>query len=261
MTTSTEEAPVKLKILLYDLETAPLLAHIWHPTDDYVTHERLIHDSFLLTWSAKWHGDKTIISGTLTGDEAQAQDDSRIVAELAELIREADFLVAHNADRFDVPMFNNRLLVLGQEPMGPKRTIDTLKLAKKSLRLAYNKLDYLGEILGLGNKLKTDFELWKSCYHGDEKALARMLKYNRQDVALLEAVFDKLLPYVKGLPRLVEASGIGQLACPSCGSDHLVRRGKCRTNVSTFQQYQCGDCGRYCRSRTADKARFQVAPL
>jgi hypothetical protein len=251
----------KLKVLLYDLETAPLLAHIWHPTDDYVSHERLIHDSFLLTWSAKWHGEKKIHSGVVTTWEAKLQDDSRIVASLAELVREADILVAHNANRFDVPMFNNRLLALGLEPMGPKRAIDTLRLAKQNFRLAYNKLDYLGEFLGVGKKLKTDFQLWKDCYAGDELALRRMARYNRQDVVLLEAVYDRLLPYVKNIPRLVEPAFNGHLACPFCGSEDMAKRGKHHTNVSTFQRYCCGSCGKYSRSRFGDKVRFSVAPL
>lgn len=253
--------PKRLKILIYDLETAPLLAHIWHPTDDYVTHDRLIHDSFLLTWSAKWHGEKQIYAGVLTGAEAKAQKDKRIVKDLAKLIREADFLVAHNVDRFDLPMFNNRLLALGLEPMGPKRTIDTLKLAKRNLRLAYNKLDYLGEVLGLGRKLKTDFDLWKNCYHGDEKALARMARYNRRDVVLLEQVFDRMLPYVSNLPRLVEPNDNNEMSCPTCGSSDLQRRGFARTNVSDFRRFHCQKCGRYSRSRFAEKRRLGVAPL
>lgn len=253
--------PTALKILFYDLETAPLLAHIWTPRDEYVTMDRLIHDSFLLTWSAKWRGEKPIHSGVLTGLEAQQQDDKRIVTELAELIREADFIVAHNANRFDVPMLNNRLLALNLEPMGPKQTIDTLLWAKRSFRLAYNKLDYLGEFLGLGRKIKTDFDLWKSCYHGDEKALAQMAKYNKQDVVLLEKVFDALLPYVKNLPRLVEPTDGKQFACPTCGSAKLQRRGYCRTNASTFQRYQCTKCTRYCKERASIKTRLAVAPL
>mgnify|MGYP000197081662 CR=1 FL=1 len=84
-----------LKVLFYDLETAPLLAHIWSPYDDYVTHDRLVHPGFLLTWSAQWLGEKKIVTGCLTGDEARDQDDRRIVAELAELIRDADIIVAN----------------------------------------------------------------------------------------------------------------------------------------------------------------------
>ena len=253
--------PEPLKVLIYDLETAPLLAHIWHPTDQYVTHDRLIHDSFLLTWSAKWRGERTVHTGVVTSKEAVKQDDRRIVKELADMIREADYLVAHNGDRFDIPMFNNRLLALGLEPMGPKRSVDTLKLAKKNLRLAYNKLDYLGEFLGLGRKLKTDFDLWRDCYHGDAKALARMARYNRQDVVLLEKVFERLLPYVTNLPRLVEATDVGDGGCPSCGSTRLVRRGHYLTNASTFVRMHCKDCGRYSRSRVSNNVRLALVPL
>jgi hypothetical protein len=258
---TTHGTPENLKVLIYDLETAPLLAHIWHPTDDYVAHDRLIHDSFLLTWSAKWHGVKGMQTGVLSGKEAVSQNDKRIVKELAVLIREADFVVAHNADRFDVPMFNNRLLAYGLEPIGPKRSIDTLKLAKANFRLAYNKLDYLGEFLGLGRKIKTDFDLWKSCYHGDEKALARMARYNRRDVVLLEQVYDRLLPYVKNLPRMAEPAHDGQHACPSCGSEDIISRGTYNTNVSTFRRFHCRSCKRYSRSRHAVKKHFTTAPL
>jgi len=251
----------KLRVLLYDIESGPLLAHIWHPTDQYVTHDRLIHDSFLLTWSAKWLGEKTITSGCVTPQEAIDQNDSRIVFELAEMIREADVVVAHNGDRFDIPMLNNRLLVLGLTPIGPKRSIDTCKLAKRNFRLAYNKLDYLGEILGLGKKLKTDFQLWKSCYHGDQTALNKMLKYNRRDVVLLEQVYEALMPYVTGTPRLVIPEFDGQHVCPHCGSEHLMKRGFHHTNVSHFQKWSCSDCTKYSRSRKSEPQHFSVAPL
>lgn len=251
----------KLRVLFYDIETAPLLAYIWRPDDRYVNHDRLIHDSFMLCWSAKWQGDKRMHSGVLTSAEATAQDDGRVVQDLADLVREADVIVGHNADFFDSPMLNNRLLVLGLQPMGPKKSIDTCKLAKKHLRLAYRKLDYLGEILGLGKKIRTDFALWEDCYHGDDKALARMLRYNRRDVILLEGVYDKLVPYVKGLPRLAEPDFDGQTACPHCGSVTLMKRGIHHTNVSSFQQWHCGDCLKYSRSRSAEKLHFSVAPL
>ena len=88
--------------------------------------------------------------------------------------------------------------------------------------------DYLGEYLGLGRKLDTDFQLWLDCMAGDPAALRKMSRYNRQDVVLLESVFDALLPYVRHLPRLVEATEIGQSGCPSCGSKRLVRAGHYR---------------------------------
>lgn len=246
-----DESPRRLRVLLYDIETAPLLAYIWSPCDEYVQMDRLIHDSFLLSWSAKWLGEDAVEGDVVSSEEAVRQDDQRIVARLAELIRSADLVVAHNGDSFDLPKLNNRLLQLGIQPLGPVKTIDTLSLARKNFRLAYNKLDYLGEFLGLGRKIHTEFELWRSCYMGDGVALGKMLKYNKQDVVLLEKVFNALKPYVRSLPRLVDAGYDGQIACPFCGSEKLKESGLYRTNASTFQKYVCGDCGRHGRSKTA----------
>lgn len=249
-----------LKALVFDIETAPLLSHTWGANADWIPYQQMIHDSFMLCWSAKWYGNSKTYGDVLTSKEARSQNDKRIVRSLADLIREADIVIAHNIDRFDIPMLNNRLLQLGLEPLSPIRTLDTLKLSQHSFRLAYNKLDYLAKLLGLPRKIKTDFDLWLDAYHGDEKALKTMFDYNQQDVIVLEQVFDKLKPYVKGLPRMFDADYDGQLACPSCGSTKLVKRGKHRTNASTFQTYRC-ECGRYSRAKTADKTRLSVHPL
>ena len=169
-------------------------------------------------------------------------------------------LVDHVAN--DVPMLNNRVLQLDLDPLGPVRTIDTLKLSKKSFRLAYNKLDYLGHYLGLGNKIKTDFDLWLRCYHGDQDALMEMSAYNVEDVLLLERVFDRIKPHVKGLPRLFDAGWDGQLGCPHCGSLDLLVRGYHRTNISTFPKFQCKGCRRYHRGRSSIlQPKFKVSPL
>lgn len=245
-----------MKTLLFDIETAPMLAYIWRAKTEYVNPQAIIHEVFLLSWAAAWEGQRKIHGDVLTSDEALAQDDSRIVKSLADMIREADIVVAHFGNGFDIPMLNNRLLLLGQEPLGPIRSIDTKALAAKSFRLASNKLDYLAESLGLGNKLKTDFQWWVDCYHGDEAALKRMYKYNRKDVTLLGKVYERLKPYVKGLTRLVDADEAeNSRACPFCGKDALQKRGYYRTQASTFQQFTCTECGRCSRSRTSLKSK------
>lgn len=251
-----------LKILFFDIETAPLLAHVWRPYDGYISHPQLVHDSFMLTWAAKWAGDERVMSARLTKAEARSQDDSRIVGKLADLVRQADIVVAHNVRRFDIPMLNNRVMLLGLEPLGPTREIDTLVLAKKNFRLAYNKLDYLAEVLGLGRKIKTDFDLWLEAYHGDQDALKEMDRYCRHDVELLEQVFHKILPYARNVGRLVDADREMERACPFCGSDRLQKRGFHRTNASNFQRFQCNDCKKYSRTRSAARnTKLGVHPL
>ena len=149
----------KLKLLFLDLETAPLLAYIWRPNQEFIPYHAMVQDSFLLSWSAKWE-DSDVVGMSLTGAEARAQDDERIVLALAKLLRQADIVVAHNATSFDIPMFNSRLLLLGLEPMGRVKTIDTLRLARQNFNLSHNNLDYLASLLGVGAKIETNLQLW-----------------------------------------------------------------------------------------------------
>lgn len=253
-----------LRVLLYDIETAPMLAHIWQAKTEYVAYDFLVQDFWLLSWSAKWWGDtETYYSEVVTPKEAKRQDDARIVETLANLIREADIIVAHNGDSFDLPKLNARLVVLGLEPIGPKQTIDTRTLASKSFRLAYNKLDYLGEKLVGERKIDTGgFDLWLACIHGDKAALDLMLQYNEQDVFLLEKVFDRMLPYVKNLPRLVTpALGKSLDVCPYCGSEKRQRRGYHHTSASSYPKFQCTGCGRYHRSAKAEPRKLNTRGL
>lgn len=237
-----------MKVLFFDVETAPLLAYVWRLSQDYINPQGVISESFMLSWSAKWSGHKSIKSDVLTSTEALAQDDSRIVASLADLLREADIVVAHNGDDFDMKVVNGRVLANSLEPLGPIQTIDTKKIARSSFKFASNSLDYLAtQVLGREGKIKTDFDLWQRCYNGDAKALKEMVRYNKQDVVILEEVFEAMKPYVKRLPRMTDTAGI---VCPYCGSRHLQRRGYYRTKVSNFAKYQCQSCLRYSRFKS-----------
>ena len=253
----------KLKILFYDIETAPGLAYMWRANTEYINMDMTIHETFMLGWSAKWADDDTMHSAVLTGAEALAQNDDRIVLELADLVREADFVVAHNIDQFDLPMLNNRVMLLGQEPLPPVRTIDTKKLSQRSFRLIHNKLDYLARELGLGEKIRTEFEWWAQCYHGNEEYLAMMQDYNKHDVVLLEEIFWRIYPYVRGLPKLVVATVPGELICQYCGSGDVQKRGTVENNATTYQRYQCNvpTCRRYSRIAVADKTKAGLRPI
>ena len=252
------EEPTPLSILYFDVETSPMLAYVWGPKADWIPHNQIVHQSFLFCWAAKWGHEKQIKSDKLTPAEIADRDDSRIVTSLAELVRDADVVVAHNSDGFDIPVLNGRVLLQGLEPLGPVQSIDTLKLARKSFRFTHNKLDALARYLNLGAKIKTDFELWERVYQGDETAMQEMLRYCKHDVALLEQVFDKLRPHANGIKRLVDGEGA---FCPYCGSRSYQRRGERRTNAGTAQQYQCNDCLKYFKDKTSNAGKSQMRPV
>lgn len=238
-----------MKVLFYDLETAYMLSAIWRITQDYVNPEGVVHDKFLFAWSAKWRGQKKVHSQVLDPDEALAQNDSRIVEGIADLVREADYVVAHNIDRFDIPVLNGRLAGLRLPSVGPVQTIDTKKLARQ-LGLASTSLQYLAQFLGYEGKMPTTLDLWKRAYQGDMKALHYMVKYCRKDTRLLSQIFEDLLPYVKGVPRLVDP-GPG---CVYCGSESLVKWGFRHTAAGSYQKWLCRDCGKYSKTPAADKS-------
>ena len=87
---------------------------------------------------------------------------------------------------------------------------------------------------------------------GDAKAWAVMKKYAKQDVDLLVDVYERLRPWATSHPNRNVIDGT-TFACPTCGSNRLVKRGVRRTRTMSYQQYQCSRCKAYCRERIAQQ--------
>lgn len=252
--------PRRVRLLFYDVETSPMLAWVWQAKTEYVAAPMVeMDDRALLCWSAKWSDSTEVLSGRVTSTEAKTQDDARVVSKLADLMRKADYVVAHNGNRFDQKRVNTRLLLNNLPPLGNVQSIDTLSIARSSFDLPYNNLDYLAKTLGFGQKLKTSFDLWRRAVMGDAKALKEMDTYCRQDVVLLEHVFHALAPYAKTLPRLVDAVEWREELCPYCGSKDRKRSGDHRTKVNTYPKFRCLRelCGREYRGWQAIGSRAQ----
>lgn len=233
-----------LRILFFDLETTPNVTYQWRPNQDYTPHTMLIREHHLLSWAAKWRGRNYVYSDVLTPAEVKRADDSRIMGTLYDVMVDADIVVAHNINRFDWPRFRGYILDNELPPLPEPRIIDTVNWAKQ-FGLPYKKLDYLSERFGFGGKHDTDMDLWRRCMEGDTRALKYMAKYNRKDVRDLEGIFEKFLPYVKGVPKLVVATEPNEFVCPFCGSPDLQKRGFKDTNAARYQRYQCKNCLKY----------------
>ena len=125
--------------------------------------------------------------------------------------------------------------------------VDTKTEIKKVARFESNKLDDLGEQLGLGRKLEHEgWELWEGCYNGDKKSWAKMKAYNKQDVDLLERLYLRVRPFVKNHPSLDTYSET--TVCPKCGSSNLVRRGYQFNQTTKYARIKCKDCRGWSRS-------------
>lgn len=233
------------RIAFIDIETAPILAAIWQLHEaNAVWVER---DTFLLSFSVKWAGDKRINTHCLCdypGYDINKHSDLALCGELWKILEEADYVVAHNGDAFDVRKINARFAANGLLPPSPFKTIDTLKIARKRFKFDSNKLDNLGRYLpGCGRKIPhTGAELWRSCVNGDPKAWSILRKYNTQDVRLLERVYERLKPWAQFDLRPYTDAHYG---CPVCLSPKVQRRGISVARSRRYQRYQCQDCGHW----------------
>ncbi len=236
---------MKPRILLFDVETTPLQAWTWERYETNVI--SVEQESYLLCYAAKWL-DGPIFAKALPdfpGYKKNPTSDLALVKSLWSLLDEADIVIAHNADQFDVKKANARFSHHNLSPPSPYRTVDTLKIARKLFKFSSNKLDDLGEHLGFGKKIKTDFSLWKGCMDGDPKAWQQMLRYNKRDVDLLEKIYKHFLPWIPNHPHLLD----GLKDCPNCSSTNLQRRGLGMNRLGKYQRVQCMDCSAWSNIR------------
>ncbi|MDE2101372.1 MAG: ribonuclease H-like domain-containing protein [Patescibacteria group bacterium] len=231
------------KIAYVDIETSPNLGWVWGKwQQDVVKFEEEWH---LLSFAVKWSGNPKVECYALPDFPRYKRDpdDDRDLAKLLwKVFDEADVVVGHNGDKFDIRRSNTRMLENGLGPPSPYKTIDTLKLTRKYFAFNSNKLGDLCEKLGIGGKVKHEgFELWRKCMMGNMAAWARMKKYNSMDVVLLEKLHILLRGWHEGHPN-VNIKEAGLLRCPKCGSDKLTPRGWRYATSRRARLYYCKGC-------------------
>lgn len=228
----------KQKIILYDIETSPNTAYTWGVYEQNVI--KIVKYGEILSFAYKELGSKQIKAYSLADFKG---NEEKLVKKLWEVFNDCDIIVGHNGDNFDNKWSNRMFVKYNLSPPEPYKTIDTLKEAKKRFKFASNKLDDLGEYLGVGRKVQHEgFPLWEKCMSGDKKAFKKMVKYNKGDVALLEKVYLKLRPYMITHPVVVTNT---KYVCPTCGSTHIQKRGWAYTNMFMKRRVQCQTCSRW----------------
>ncbi len=244
----------RAKILVIDIETSPNLAYVWGAWKQNVGANQWVQKTDIMSYAAKWLGeDEVFYNDNRTGD------DRIIVAEMFKLLDEADMIVAHNGQRFDMPRILGRGLVHGFKPPSPYKVLDTLLVARREFAFMSNTLAALCEELGL--PLKSDhkkfvgFALWSECLKGNVEAWKEMKEYNIRDIVVLEALYLRLRPYMRHHPNVVYQQEVdGRPQCAKCGSDHIQFRGWATTPIGTlYRRFQCMDCDGYGRVRWSER--------
>ena len=229
-----------IKILAFDIETQYATAGVWSLWDQNVSLNQLFDAGGLLCYAARYVGESKM--------HFRKKGDKDFLTHMHTLINEADALLTYNGKKFDIKKLNKEWLVAGMKPPAPIPHIDLCQVVKGKFGFISNKLQHVSEQLGIGSKTKHEgFDLWIKCAKGDKAAWALMEKYNKQDVVLLEKLYDKLKGWIPNHPSFSLATE--SHVCPNCGGKHLQLRGFHVTKVSRFQRLQCQTCGTWSRER------------
>jgi DNA polymerase elongation subunit (family B) len=222
--------------LYLDIETSPNIVYTWNIGYKVnISYENIIKERSIICVAYKFTGEKV---NCLAWDSKQ--NDERIVQTLAKLFLRADEVIAHNGDRFDIAWIRTHCLKYNI-PLIPLITLDTLKIARNQFRFNSNRLDYIAQYLGLGKKKETNFKLWKEVVDGNKKSLKKMVAYCKNDVLLLEKVWNRFSPYVKAKVSISE----NRKKCPDCEGKMEICKHRVMASGAKVTQLHCLTCGKF----------------
>ena len=214
-----------------------------------------MESSSTLCWAAKWADESKILF-----DSINQSSSKKMVKGIHKLLSQADVVVHYHGTNFDIPTLNKEFLLHDLPPTSPIKQLDLLKVVREKFRFPSNKLDYVAQRLGLGQKHNHEgHTLWVKCMNNDPGAWKVMKEYNQQDVLLLEKLYNKLRPWIKG--SINYSVFQDELVCPLCGSHAYQRRGYAYTSAGEYARYQCKACHGWFRGHTnvrKTKGKFVV---
>lgn len=233
-------------ILIYDIETSPIISHTWGLFDQNIGLNQVVEDWHILSFGAKWAGKKEFIYFDQS-KEKDITNDKAMLDKIRELLDQADIVVYHNGRNFDERKLRARMAIQGIKPFKAARFIDTLQIARRLFGFTSNKLEYLADKLNRKyKKMKharyPGHDLWKEILKGNKDAWKEMKVYNKYDVLALEELYPLLISWDSSI-TFQPFTEDNKRTC-TCGSVHFKSHGFRYTKVGKYQAFQCKTCGK-----------------
>ena len=231
------------KRLYFDIETSYCTGWFWRPSfKTSISYDQVLKESAIICICYKWQGSDKVYH--LTWDKGC---DKSMMDKFYSVIEQADEVVTHNGDNFDIKWIRTRFLLHGYKSMPDLKSIDTLKISRQKFRFDSNRLDAIGKILGFGGKKDTGgIQLWHDIIQkNSKKAMMDMVAYCKRDVELLEKVFLKLEGFAKPKTHLGVFSGGDKADCPYCAGTHLYLKDRTVGVSGNIKcRMQCNGCNK-----------------
>lgn len=240
------------KIVLWDLETLANLSQVMRVfprLSDFNGRTLKASINSVICFGYKWLGQKrakVVSAWDYDNWDRDVNDDYPIVKAAHDILHQCDAMVTHNGKKFDLKFLNTRILYHKKKhkslkPLIDIKHIDTCQLARHKLFLFSNRLNDVAEFLGCQKKLENGgWDLWVNVLNRHKPSQTLMAKYCKQDVVVLEEVFNKL----RGMSLLpnYHLFGSDKNLCNQCGSGELIKWGFYYTKKNRFQRFRCKDC-------------------
>lgn len=240
----------QIKLLLIDIELSYALGYFFpSKKPQYISAKQIKHHQFCLCAAWQWDHEVTRHVIKLTDNKKRFKknfrDDYIIAKILHQLMTEADVIVAHNGDSFDLKHANNLFIKHDLGPIPERKSIDTLKAARKYFNFAGNDLDSLSKRFGGSGKDRRP--CWFKLTDGDPKEINIAAEYCLQDVKELQRVLVHLKPYIQNLPAFKGHHDI--LECECCGSKRLRNKGFDWDGKKRYRRISCLECGHHHKAK------------
>lgn len=243
---------IKPKILFYDCETKPLQAWVWSTGKQFVSHKQLVADYSrygIICITYCWNDGKPAKCIDWGYEE---QDTGKVIQEFDSIVKQADFCIGKNNINFDVKMINAARMFadLPGLPEWTRQQDDLEKQMRKYFRMPSQSLDYISNQLGLGGKIKMEFQDWIDICEKNSngiKALKKMIKYGKKDVEDTRFLWEKLSKHFEPRFNLSKHNEYHTSGCKHCGSLDLAPDGSTLlpSTGERVKKYRCRTCGKY----------------
>lgn len=235
----------KQKVLVFDIETAPMLAYVWGTRDQNISLNQIKSDWYVIAWAAKWLGSP--VSEVAYFDQRKAKvlsDDRAILRVLWQLLDEADIVVTQNGTKFDSRKLNARFILHGMRPPSPYKHLDTYQILSRVADFTSDKLEYYTDKLckkykKLSHSKFPGMELWKQCLAGNLKAWDEMEEYNIHDVLSTEELYMNTRAWTPKSAPDVHLTG-----CGICG-ERQQQKGYYVNRTGKLPRLHCQGCGKW----------------
>lgn len=218
-----------LKTLYFDIEATNLSASM----------------GYVLCIGYKWAHEKEVrlirIDQTKEGRKNKT-DDTGVLKAFERVFSDADVVVHHFGEYFDIPFLQTRRLMKGLKPMPVVAQVDTWRIAKKRLKFHSNRLAAIISALKCPYaKTELKGDIWIEAMAGAKKALDYVVKHCKYDVLSLEWVYNKLKSVWDRHPKMFFSAN--DRTCPQCGKLAGHSKGIRACQANRYTRMVCTACG------------------